>query len=298
MLQMFERCLYPEMVTFEILSDDYSKVITWENAANVRTVSGRSDGHIGDSLWRLFKGTLITWGNAANVLTVSGCWGGLIRNSLQRLFQGNHVGKCRKCSNSAWTLRWSHWRFSPTIIQRNHGAQMPQMFEWRLDAEVVTFEILSDDHSKVTVLSGAEEKMDAAHVYLASIENSLSAAVLRIRIRIQTHKKLKKVTKFHFLKCLLDRPLKVLTNEKRGGLRVISFDRSPFKLISRKFSEESVQAPLCERHKTTQRTLFILFANKNWFPITLLCLAATDFSHHTLNWNIGIVHPPCYLRWR
>jgi hypothetical protein len=37
-------------------------------------------------------------------------------------------------------------------------------------------------------------------------------------------------------------PLKVLTNEKRGGLRVISFDRSPFKLISRKFSKESVQA--------------------------------------------------------
>ncbi len=27
--------------------------------------------------------------------------------------------------------------------------------------------------------------------------------------------------------------LKVLTNEKRGGLRVISFDRSPFKLFSR-----------------------------------------------------------------
>jgi hypothetical protein len=49
--------------------------------------------------------------------------------------------------------------------------------------------------------------------------------------------------------------LKVLTNEKRGLLRVISFDRSPFKLFSRKFSKESVQAPSCERHKTTQRTL-------------------------------------------
>jgi hypothetical protein len=57
--------------------------------------------------------------------------------------------------------------------------------------------------------------------------------------------------------------LKVLTNEKRGGLRVISFDRSPFKLILRKFSEESVQAPSCERHKTTQRTMFLLFANNN-----------------------------------
>ncbi len=55
--------------------------------------------------------------------------------------------------------------------------------------------------------------------------------------------------------------LKVLTNEKRGGLRVISFDRSPFKLISRKFSKEYVQALSCERHKTTQQTLFLLFAN-------------------------------------
>jgi hypothetical protein len=29
--------------------------------------------------------------------------------------------------------------------------------------------------------------------------------------------------------------LKVLTNEKRGGMTVVSFDRSRFKLISRKF---------------------------------------------------------------
>ncbi len=39
--------------------------------------------------------------------------------------------------------------------------------------------------------------------------------------------------------------LKVLTNEKSGGLRVISFDGSLFKLSSRKFSKESVQAPSC-----------------------------------------------------
>jgi hypothetical protein len=57
--------------------------------------------------------------------------------------------------------------------------------------------------------------------------------------------------------------LKVLTNEKIGGLRVISFDRSPFKQFSRKFSKESVQAPSCERLKTTQRPLFLLFANNN-----------------------------------
>ena len=48
--------------------------------------------------------------------------------------------------------------------------------------------------------------------------------------------------------------LKVFTNEKWGGLSVILFDRPPFKQLSRKFSKESVQAPSCERHKTTQRT--------------------------------------------
>jgi hypothetical protein len=31
----------------------------------------------------------------------------------------------------------------------NHGAQMPQMFERCLDAQMVTLEILSDDYSKV-----------------------------------------------------------------------------------------------------------------------------------------------------
>ncbi len=34
----------------------------------------------------------------------------------------------------------------------------------------------------------------------------------------------------------INRALKVLTNDKRGGLRVTSFDRPPFKLLSRKFS--------------------------------------------------------------
>jgi hypothetical protein len=48
--------------------------------------------------------------------------------------------------------------------------------------------------------------------------------------------------------------LKVSTNEKRGGLKVVAFDSPPFKLLSRKFSKESVQAPFCERHKTTHRT--------------------------------------------
>ncbi len=35
-------------------------------------------------------------------------------------------------------------------------------------------------------------------------------------------------------------PLKVLTNEKRGGLKVLAFDRSPFKLFSLRFSAKSV----------------------------------------------------------
>ncbi len=34
--------------------------------------------------------------------------------------------------------------------------------------------------------------------------------------------------------------LKVLTNEKRGGLSVVSFDRSPFQIFSLKFSNKLV----------------------------------------------------------
>jgi hypothetical protein len=63
--------------------------------------------------------------------------------------------------------------------------------------------------------------------------------------------------------------LKVLINEKRGGLSVVSFEKSPFKLFSLKFSNKLVQAPSCERHKTAPRTLFLLFANYNCFPTTL-----------------------------
>jgi hypothetical protein len=59
--------------------------------------------------------------------------------------------------------------------------------------------------------------------------------------------------------------LKVFTNEKRGGLRVISFDRSSFKLFLRKFSKKSVQAPSCKRPRTAPRTLFVSFASNNCF---------------------------------
>jgi hypothetical protein len=92
--------------------------------------------------------------------------------------------------------------------------------------------------------------------------------------------------------------LKVLINENRGGLKVASFDRSPFKLFTLRFSNKSVQAPSCERPKTAPRTLFLLFANKNCIPIPAWCRAATQFLHQTLICNNGIVHPPRYLRRR
>ncbi len=61
--------------------------------------------------------------------------------------------------------------------------------------------------------------------------------------------------------------LKLLTNEKRGGLKVVAFDKSPFKLFTLRFSTKSVQAPSCKRPNTTQRTLFLSFEINNCFPI-------------------------------
>ncbi len=46
------------------------------------------------------------------------------------------------------------------------------------------------------------------------------------------------------------RQLKGIDNEKRGFLKVVAFDRSPFKLFTLRFSNKSVQAPSCERPKT------------------------------------------------
>ncbi len=45
----------------------------------------------------------------------------------------------------------------------------------------------------------------------------------------------------------------VFTNEKRGGLKVASFDWSRFKLFTLKFWNKLVQTPFIERLKTTQR---------------------------------------------
>jgi hypothetical protein len=47
---------------------------------------------------------------------------------------------------------------------------------------------------------------------------------------------------------------------------MLPFDRSRFKLFSRKFSNKLVQAPSCERPKTAPRTLFLLYATNNCFP--------------------------------
>jgi hypothetical protein len=68
---------------------------------------------------------------------------------------------------------------------------------------------------------------------------------------------------------ILVHSLTVLTNEKRGGLSLVSFDWSRFKLFTLKFSKESVQIPSCERPKTAQRTLFLSFEINNCYPITV-----------------------------
>ncbi len=68
---------------------------------------------------------------------------------------------------------------------------------------------------------------------------------------------------------LLVMALKVLANEKRGVLAVVTFDRSRFKLFSREFSNKCVLAPSCERLKTAPRTLFLSFESNNCFPITV-----------------------------
>jgi hypothetical protein len=63
--------------------------------------------------------------------------------------------------------------------------------------------------------------------------------------------------------------LKVLSNEKIGNLKVVAFDRSPFKLFTLRFSNKSMQAPSYERQRTAQRTLFLSFESNNCFPITV-----------------------------
>jgi hypothetical protein len=47
---------------------------------------------------------------------------------------------------------------------------------------------------------------------------------------------------FRSSSCRPKEVLKVLTNEKRGGLKVVAFDTYPFKLFTLRFSNKSVQA--------------------------------------------------------
>ncbi len=86
--------------------------------------------------------------------------------------------------------------------------------------------------------------------------------------------------------------LKVLTNEKRGGLKVVAFNKSPFKLFKLWFSTKSVHAPSCKRSKTTQRTLFLSFEINNCFPITAQCRSfmkkSAKLACDVVNSNIAI----------
>ncbi len=50
-------------------------------------------------------------------------------------------------------------------------------------------------------------------------------------------------------------------------MKVVAFDRSPFKLFTLRFSNKLVLAPFCKRPKTTQRTLFLSFEINNCLPI-------------------------------
>jgi hypothetical protein len=81
---------------------------------------------------------------------------------------------------------------------------------------------------------------------------------------------------------------------------VVAFDRSHFKLFSLRFSNKSVQAPSCERHKTTQRNLFLSFENINYFPITVLrrrmMKKSGKLTCHVANSNIAIDSLPTLQR--
>jgi hypothetical protein len=83
-----------------------------------------------------------------------------------------------------------------------------------------------------------------------------------------------------------------LANEKRGGLKVVVFGKSPFKIFILRFSTKSVQAPSCERPKTTQQTLFLSLEINNYFLITVKCRRfikkSGKLACHVENSNIAI----------
>jgi hypothetical protein len=55
-----------------------------------------------------------------------------------------------------------------------------------------------------------------------------------------------KVKKWHIATKPLKSAFKGIDHEKRGGLKVASFDRSHFKLFTVKFSHKSVQDSSCD----------------------------------------------------
>ncbi len=92
----------------------------------------------------------------------------------------------------------------------------------------------------------------------------LKGPVLLVSIFVSVIKQVARINSIRICDQLL---LKILTNEKRGGLAMVS--RSPFKVFSLHFSNKSMQAPSGGRTKTTQRTLFLSFATNNCFPTSL-----------------------------
>ncbi len=73
----------------------------------------------------------------------------------------------------------------------------------------------------------------------------------------------------------------------------MTFDRSSFKLFTLRFSNKSVQAPYCERSRTAPRTLFLSFANYNYFQIAVFrrsCMKkSVKLACHVVNSNIAMV---------
>ncbi len=65
---------------------------------------------------------------------------------------------------------------------------------------------------------------------------------------------------------------------------MVAFDRSPVKLFTLRFSNKSVQAPSCERPKTSQWTLFLSFEINN---CRRLMKKSGKLACHVVNSNIA-----------
>ncbi len=86
--------------------------------------------------------------------------------------------------------------------------------------------------------------------------------------------------------------LKILTNEIRGGLKVVTFNRYPFRLFTLRFSNKSVQAPSYERPRTAQLTLFLSFEINKCFQISVwrrsFMKKTVKLAYHLVNSNVAI----------